>query len=65
MLWEQVNTVDEVVGYLRGAAQAVDEADLPDDLRQSAFVKAVDLLAAKMAQQQPALGGLAIPRGGF
>jgi hypothetical protein len=37
----------EVKDILAAAAQAVDEANVPEALREAAFVKAVDLLAGK------------------
>lgn len=41
------HTYEQVVSILHGAQAAVDEAEPPEDLRQIAFAKAIDLLAAK------------------
>lgn len=38
---------DQIVGYLRDALAIVAELELEDDLKVPAFLKAVDLLAAK------------------
>lgn len=41
------NSREQVVAYLAGALAVVDELDPPADLREPAFVKAVELLSAK------------------
>jgi hypothetical protein len=38
----------DVVGILRAATQAVDDADVPPELQQVAFEKAVDLLSGRL-----------------
>lgn len=63
------NTPEQVTSYLRAALNCVDEAEIPEDLRGPAFVKAVDLIAAKQvmldqADVQPVgVPAMAIPRG--
>lgn len=39
------NTRDEVTEAIAGAVQIVGELEVPDDLREAAFTKAVELLA--------------------
>lgn len=62
----QHNTPEQVAGYLDEALRIVTELEPPEDLREVAFGKAVDLLAAKQLMlEQPAtlgMGALAIPR---
>lgn len=62
----QHNTPEQVQEYLAEALRIVDELELADDLRVPAFVKAVDLVAAKQITIE-AIGmgapGLAIPQG--
>lgn len=41
------NTREQVVEYIGEAAKVVAELELDDDLKVPAFVKAIDLLAAK------------------
>lgn len=56
---EHHNTPAQVVDYLRTALAIVMELDPPEDLRQIAFGKAVDLLSAKQVffeQNAPVLG---------
>ncbi len=63
----QHNTPEQVHAYLGAALAILDELELTDDLRPLAFVKAVDLLAAKqLFFEQPAalpMGAMHIPRG--
>jgi hypothetical protein len=57
------NTAEQIEGYLRMALDVVEKVSPPDDLRQLAYGKAVDLFAAKtvvmpQVAQVPDLGGL-------
>lgn len=47
------NTPDQAERYIAEAVEIVERLDVPDDLRDSAFVKAVDLLSNKLAYGQP------------
>jgi hypothetical protein len=44
---QHYNTREQVIEYLSAALVVVDEVGVPDELLVVAFVKAVDLLAAK------------------
>lgn len=57
------NTPEQIEGYLRMAVQAVEAVGVPDDLRETAYAKAVDLFAAKqiILQQPAAIAGLVGP----
>lgn len=61
------NSDEQVAEYLSKALAVVDELELTDELRPVAFVKAVDLYAAKsVTAEQIGLAGLPsmeIPRG--
>jgi hypothetical protein len=63
----QHNTPEQVRDYLADARRMVDELQVPPELREVAFTKAIDLLAAKNIQVvAPATGVLPamhIPRG--
>lgn len=57
---------DEVLEVLRAAVELTDELAAPEDLRVSAFTKAVDLLGQKhvvMEQVNVGVPQMAIPRG--
>jgi len=56
------HTPEQVRGYLIAARELVDALEVPADLREVAFGKAVDMLAAKQLILQPAQPpGLALP----
>jgi hypothetical protein len=58
------NTPAQVREYLREALAVVEELELDDDLKVPAFLKAVDLIAAKqllMETIHPGIPNLAIP----
>lgn len=60
------NTPAQARDYLREALDIVDELGPPDDLRQLAFDKAVNLVSAKninIEQMAPAIPNMTIPRG--
>jgi len=62
---EPHNTPEQVRGYLDEALTVVRELELDDELRVPAFLKAVDLLAAKQVffeQPQPLPIGHVLPR---
>lgn len=48
---ESINTYDEVVQWLRDAHAAVDEAEIPEDLRAVAFGHALQFVSAQVAVQ--------------
>lgn len=54
------NTDEQVREYLQAALAVVADLELTDDLRVPAFIKAVDLFAAKQIvyEQAPALAAL-------
>lgn len=49
----QHNTAAQVKGYLDEALRVVAELEIDDELKVPAFVKAVDLLAAKQVMMTP------------
>lgn len=55
----QHNTPEQVLAYLNAALAIVAELELADELREPAFVKAVDLLAAKQIMLDPVAPGFA------
>jgi hypothetical protein len=52
-----MTTSDDAAAILRAAAAAVETADLPEDLRQAGFEKAVDLVAGRAAPAAHGAGG--------
>lgn len=58
------HTHEQIAGYLRDAHSLVAEAELPEELRTAAFVKVVELLAAKSIVMEqfvpPDLAGLGL-----
>jgi len=56
------NTPEQVLAYLGGALELMDELGPPDDLRREFFAKAVDLLSGKqIVMEQPAPIGVPLP----
>lgn len=55
---EQFNSEQEIRGFLGDALAIVADLNVPEDLREAAFVKAVDLLSVKIPKQSKALSGL-------
>lgn len=61
-----LHTPDEIEEAIEQALAMLERVAPPDDLRVTAFGKAVDLLTGKNVQiEQFQPGGLAIPRGGI
>jgi hypothetical protein len=58
------NTPEQVREYLQGAADAVEDVNIPPDLIPVAFEKAIDLLSGKQIVLEQVGLGMAIPQGG-
>jgi len=57
----QHNTREQVLEYIGTAREIVDELEIPDELRQAAFIKAIDLISAKqlvLAAPAPLAAGM-------
>lgn len=60
---QQHNTPEQVSRYLNDALMVVGALDVPDELREVAFAKAVDLLSSKQVfYEQPATMPLLRPQ---
>lgn len=62
---DHFHTAEQVAGYMDDAYAIVKDADVPDEWKRDAFLKAVDLLAAKnVVYEQNAIPDLMrVPRG--
>jgi hypothetical protein len=57
------NTPEQVREYLQGAADAVEDVNIPPDLIPVAFEKAIDLLSGKQIVLEQVGLGMAMPQG--
>lgn len=51
------NTPEQVHAYIEAASALVDQLDIPEERREAAFLKAIDLIAAKQLVLEPIARG--------
>jgi hypothetical protein len=56
------NTPEQIKAYIAASLQLIEELNVPDDLREVAFAKAVDLCSAKQIIGEQIAPTMAIPQ---